>query len=263
MNFRHQIEPLAESERAEPRFGRAKLETRDNDEAASVRQDIERLTRLVEAQSRHIESQSLALGECKQLLTAICKAIARAEPKPDAAKAEAVVAARPATSAARTFSPPPVVRPVAPAAVQPRAAAPVVRREPERAPRPDFPSAFRDLMDGMGVERPEKLLEEIEACAARQSLPSDSRVEASIKAAFSLLPDTMKGMPFGPLQVFVSRLLGPSGTLIQPSVGDAFDPSFHHDCSTGLTGSRSRVREMVSPGVRNADRVVIRSLVLT
>jgi hypothetical protein len=127
----------------------------------------------------------------------------------------------------------------------------------------EFAPAFRALVTSISVARPDALFERIESITRERKTSLDIG-ETVIKVAFALLPDAIVGAPSAaPLQAFVDRLLGPGGRLIWPKAGDSFDTKIHQDCSSSMTGTRSKVHETRFPGVALNERVLTRALVVT
>jgi hypothetical protein len=255
---------------AEPRFGRSVGEAavRSSTEPVSRDNDLARLTRLIQHQSeqsaeiqrsvaviatflnrdessRVSQQQDAKLETISARLRRIEDALAKlTAPAPPLEISSQLRAGRPKFEAAQTKS-----------------------ASPEPAKIGDladgFHAAYRDLAAEGAIEQSDKVMATIEAIAQEQNLPWDSRAEALVKATFSLLPKTLNRWSPTSLQAFLARLLGPSSSLIRPKIGDALDLTAHNDCSIEVAGTRSRVREVIFPGVRQGERVLVRALVHT
>lgn len=88
--------------------------------------------------------------------------------------------------------------------------------------------------------------------------------EALVRALFGHLSRApLPTLPVDALERFACGVLGPSAALIRPGVGEAFDYRSHQDYTERSAGPRNRIREVLCPGVRVGESVLVRAAVRT
>ena len=258
-----------EPAQVEPRFGQDPVEAagRNQSQPGGMEDGATRLTRLV-------EHQSFQSAEILRSLAAIAAALIHDKDKSDMRRmheqlenigvrlrrVEETMAKLTATVSGAAQPP---ARPAYPRSDASQTPPPRVADARASDPSGGFNAAYRNLATEGQIDHPDEVRTTIEAIAREQGLPRDSRAEALVKATFSVLPKALNRWSATALQTFVAHLLGPSSLLIRPKIGDVLDLQAHNDCSTEVTGTRGRVREVIFPGVRQGERVLVRALVQT